>query len=314
MIFILRIIQRVRHLWSLSYKSDIDTSSTYTDRLTSFVDIYTDKVKDEYSSEYWCKKEYLFAYFTIRVVFQVHNTDREGISHPRRLSNKISNEAREYEDRDNSYSDIVKDFLRSTTFEFSEIIRIRDDRKSRTFCLHPDKDDDDNRNNRKKNSHKMYVKIAPIIWNSSLFANFWLFLDFMLVYIYKTHSMKYLFSLPLIFLSSIISVFADENLTSSGFMLSLSAMDPVNHNQGNSDIWVNALLFVLWRVADMLLFIIPILGGISLMIAGYYYLFSGWDTEKASQAKTIIKWNIIAIAVAFLSYALVNIVLYIMNL
>lgn len=44
------------------------------------------------------------------------------------------------------------------------------------------------------------------------------------------------------------------------------------------------------------------------MIAGYFYIFSAGDSEKAWRAKTIIKWNIVAILVAFLSYGIVSIV------
>ena len=64
----------------------------------------------------------------------------------------------------------------------------------------------------------------------------------------------------------------------------------------------------------MLLFAIPLIAGISLIIAGYYYILSSGNTEKATQAKVIIKWNIVALLVAFLSYTLVNLVLYILKL
>jgi hypothetical protein len=50
------------------------------------------------------------------------------------------------------------------------------------------------------------------------------------------------------------------------------------------------------------------LAGISFIIAGYYYVLSGGDSEKASQAKTIIKWNLIAIIIALFSYVLIYIV------
>jgi VIT1/CCC1 family predicted Fe2+/Mn2+ transporter len=53
---------------------------------------------------------------------------------------------------------------------------------------------------------------------------------------------------------------------------------------------------------------IPISAVVSLMIAGYFYIFSAGDSEKANKAKTIIKWNIVAMFVAFLSYTIVQIV------
>ena len=64
----------------------------------------------------------------------------------------------------------------------------------------------------------------------------------------------------------------------------------------------------------MLLFAITLIAGISLIIAGYYYILSSGNTEKATQAKVIIKWNIVAMLVAFLSYTMVNLVLYILKL
>jgi Type IV secretion system pilin len=61
-------------------------------------------------------------------------------------------------------------------------------------------------------------------------------------------------------------------------------------------------------VTDILLFTIPLIAAVSLLIAGYLYIFSAGDSEKATKAKTIIKWNVIAILVAFLSYGIVSIV------
>jgi hypothetical protein len=52
---------------------------------------------------------------------------------------------------------------------------------------------------------------------------------------------------------------------------------------------------------------IPIFAAVSLMIAGYFYIFSAGDSEKAGRAKTIIKWNIVAMCVSFLSYTIVQI-------
>jgi Type IV secretion system pilin len=66
-----------------------------------------------------------------------------------------------------------------------------------------------------------------------------------------------------------------------------------------------ALTTLLSKVASLLLFIIPIVATVSLIIAGYYYILSSGDSEKASQAKTIIKWNLIAIAVALFSYSII---------
>ena len=50
----------------------------------------------------------------------------------------------------------------------------------------------------------------------------------------------------------------------------------------------------------------PIIAAVSIMIAGYYYILSSGDSEKATQAKTIIKWNLVAILVALFSYAIIQ--------
>ena len=43
-----------------------------------------------------------------------------------------------------------------------------------------------------------------------------------------------------------------------------------------------------------------------MIIAGYYYILSSGDSEKASQAKIIIKWNLVAILVALFSYTIIS--------
>ncbi len=53
---------------------------------------------------------------------------------------------------------------------------------------------------------------------------------------------------------------------------------------------------------------IPIIAIVSVLIAGYYYIFSAGDSEKAGQAKNIIKWNLIAIIVAFMSWSMIQLI------
>lgn len=84
-------------------------------------------------------------------------------------------------------------------------------------------------------------------------------------------------------------------------------MDPLgNTSQIDPGIW--SFNKFLWNVTYILLFLIPIIAGVSFIIAGYFYIFSAGDSEKAWRAKTIIKWNIVAIFVALLSYGIVRIV------
>lgn len=100
------------------------------------------------------------------------------------------------------------------------------------------------------------------------------------------------------------------DITKPDFRINLQNMNPVQASQANSSTPTgrSAALFLLDKFAGLLLVILPIIAGISFIIAGYYYVLSGGDSEKASQAKTIIKWNIIAIIIALFSYALVKMV------
>jgi hypothetical protein len=53
---------------------------------------------------------------------------------------------------------------------------------------------------------------------------------------------------------------------------------------------------------------IPVIAIISVLIAGYFYIFSAGDSEKAGRAKTIIKWNILAIGIALMSWSIIKII------
>lgn len=107
-----------------------------------------------------------------------------------------------------------------------------------------------------------------------------------------------------------LSVYASDDLTSSGFTVDLSNLDPLgnSHNGWGWDVGKYAFRWIIENITNILLFMIPIIAAVSLLIAGYFYIFSAWDSEKASKAKMIIKWNIIALLVAFFSYTIISIV------
>jgi Type IV secretion system pilin len=101
-------------------------------------------------------------------------------------------------------------------------------------------------------------------------------------------------------------VFGDQNVISDkDFMISLWDLDPVNPTGTDVPRWTRAITMLLEKIANFLLFIIPIVAGVSLIIAGYFYILSWGDSEKATKAKTIIKWNAIAIVIALTSYAII---------
>lgn len=113
------------------------------------------------------------------------------------------------------------------------------------------------------------------------------------------------------FLSS--SVFADGcnnewNITESSFKLDLGCMDPVSNGDNNIK-WqwgIEVLKTLLANLSWLFLYIIPIIAALSFLVAGYFYIFSAGDSEKVGRAKTIIKWNIVAIFVSLLSYGIIN--------
>lgn len=126
---------------------------------------------------------------------------------------------------------------------------------------------------------------------------------------YIMHKILFLTYLWLFFTGSFISLYASgsTDVTSTEFMVDIWAFNIV----WGANSWakgIEAFKGVLGRVTDVLLFMIPIFAWVSLLIAGYFYIFSAGDSEKANKAKTIIKWNIVAILVALFSYGIVNIV------
>lgn len=97
-----------------------------------------------------------------------------------------------------------------------------------------------------------------------------------------------------------------DDLTKPTYMLQVGNLSPINKNEAP---WgKEAITTLLSSVSSILLFILPVIAAISLIIAGYYYILSSGDSEKASQAKIIIKWNIVAILVALFSYAIIKLI------
>lgn len=127
---------------------------------------------------------------------------------------------------------------------------------------------------------------------------------------------RFLFVIAMNFFADRVFAEWENDLTSPGFKVDLSKLDPVHpwDVNGSNLQWTWALVYLLWKVAELLLFAIPILAGIAFLVAGYYFILASGNSEKATQAKMIIKWNLIAMLVAFLSYWLVKIVLSIMSL
>jgi hypothetical protein len=97
---------------------------------------------------------------------------------------------------------------------------------------------------------------------------------------------------------------AANDITCLGFKINLVSIDPVGSGNPVTG-WTAAATGLLDKIAGLLLFLVPIIAGVSMIIAGYYYILSSGDSEKAQIAKTIIKWNLVAIFVALFSYAII---------
>lgn len=107
----------------------------------------------------------------------------------------------------------------------------------------------------------------------------------------------------------ISQVVAQDDISSGDFVISVSMLDPIHGQQAKSTesgLWV--FRDILEIIGNVFLMLIPLLGGVSFVIAGYFYIFSYADSDNITKAKTIIKYNIIAIIVAFMSGGIIHII------
>lgn len=121
---------------------------------------------------------------------------------------------------------------------------------------------------------------------------------------------KYLFYFLIIWLIFAINPTFAQDVTSSDFTISVSDLDPIYWNTVSTT-WmggINSIKYILEKTWNILLMLIPLLAGVAFVIAGYFYIFSYTDGDNVTKWKNIIKYNIIAIIVAFMSGAIVRIV------
>ena len=103
------------------------------------------------------------------------------------------------------------------------------------------------------------------------------------------------------------------DITDPGFLIDLSQIDPVNQGAAPITGGSSAITMLLKKIGDFLLFLVPVIAGVALIVAGYFYILSSGDTEKASRAKNIMKWNAIGIVLALSSYAIIAIIASILD-
>ena len=114
----------------------------------------------------------------------------------------------------------------------------------------------------------------------------------------------------LLFTKWVFAASGNDDLTKPTYILDLRNLSPISWSSSGtiseSGTWIIEVL--LDKVSALLLFILPVIAAISLIVAGYYYILSSGDSEKATQAKIIIKWNVIAILVALFSFAIISLI------
>ena len=104
----------------------------------------------------------------------------------------------------------------------------------------------------------------------------------------------------------------ESDFTSTEFTIETSKISPlkVSGSPTNSQ---DAVQGILKRLSYVLIMLIPLIAWISGIIAWYFFVFSGWDSEKIHKAKNIISINIVAILIALLSYSIINAVVWVLS-
>ncbi len=67
------------------------------------------------------------------------------------------------------------------------------------------------------------------------------------------------------------------------------------------------------HVSNLLLIAIATLAALLIAVAGLRMAFSSVNPDEAAKGKTMLKFNLMALAVALLSYAIVNVVSWIIS-
>lgn len=96
-------------------------------------------------------------------------------------------------------------------------------------------------------------------------------------------------------------------------MIPTSEITPLHANGAAPTNSKDAITGILNKISYLLLMLIPIIAGISGVIAWYFFVFSGWDSEKIHKAKNIININVVAILISLLSYSIINAVVWVLS-
>lgn len=106
-------------------------------------------------------------------------------------------------------------------------------------------------------------------------------------------------------------VCASENLLDSSFTLSPSyfSMGKTSYTAGTK----GNITTIITKIVRMLFSILAMVAVFSIIVAGYLMIFAGGDPGKAGQAKNIVTYNALAIALALSAYLIIEFVSWIVT-
>lgn len=107
------------------------------------------------------------------------------------------------------------------------------------------------------------------------------------------------------------SSMGSDNLASSGFKFNANDVSPSSfrYDKGSR----SNLQWLAERISNVLLIGIATLAALLIAVAGLRMALSAGNTDEASKGKTMLRFNVMALAVALLSYAIVNLLSWIIS-
>lgn len=113
-----------------------------------------------------------------------------------------------------------------------------------------------------------------------------------------------------IFINFIIPTNAEWDFTKTDFMINVGDLSPSETKYSDWPKWnINNLLS---KISQILLVLIPALAVLFMVVWWIKMITAGWDSSKVSSAKNIITYNIIAVVIALLSYAIIQLIVWLL--
>lgn len=102
----------------------------------------------------------------------------------------------------------------------------------------------------------------------------------------------------------------ENSFTGKNFMIDVGKLSPSENKYTN---WPQAnISSLLERATQILLIVIPTLAVLFIVIWWIKMITAWWDSSKISSAKNIITYNIIAVAVALLSFSIIQLIVWLL--